>query len=172
MFRSVLQCLRYKIIATTYYAASAGHTLHFKYNTNTSKNRGECVLSRLDLCAPSFLIQTSVVPVPKSLISVPNPFFCTVYTKTPLLMCTFSSILVCLFVCISRTVCGPQRARLPIQPTATLSSPSCLWQLRMFPSPPDSRLRIFIVMQVQHVNTPSSKGRAESLEEMIRRTYV
>ena len=37
---------------------------------------------------------------------------------------------------------GPQRARLPIPPTATL--PSCLWSLRIFPSFPGSRLTFFL----------------------------
>ena len=45
------------------------------------------------------------------------------------------------FVCISLTADGPQRARLPIPPTVT--SPSCLWSRRIFPSLPGSRLTIF-----------------------------
>ena len=48
-------------------------------------------------------------------------------------------VFVCfLFVCISLTVDGPQRARLPIPPIATLLS--CLWSRRILPSPPGSHL--------------------------------
>ena len=36
--------------------------------------------------------------------------------------------------------------------------PSCLWSLRIFPSIPGSRLRIFIAMQVQHSCTSSING--------------
>ena len=56
---------------------------------------------------------------------------------------------VCLFVSISLTADGSQRARLLISPTATLSSPSCLWSRRIFPSHdislylPGSRLMFF-----------------------------
>ena len=58
------------------------------------------------------------------------------------------------FVFISRTAAddGPERRRVPISPTAT--SLLCLWSLRTFPSLPDSHLRIFIAMQVQHSFTP------------------
>ena len=56
---------------------------------------------------------------------------------------------ICLFVCVSLMADGPQRARLPISPTASL--PSCLWSLRFFPSLPGSRLYdFFIAKQVQH----------------------
>ena len=56
------------------------------------------------------------------------------------------SIAVC-FVCISPMVDGPERARLSILPTeATL--PSRLQSLRIFPSLPGSRLRIFIALYV------------------------
>ena len=44
----------------------------------------------------------------------------------------------CFVFCIPLTTDGPQRARLPIRPTATL--PYCLWSLRIFPSLPVSRL--------------------------------
>ena len=47
----------------------------------------------------------------------------------------------CLFVCTSLTVDGPQRARLPISPTANL--PSCLWSRTIFPSHPGSHLMNF-----------------------------
>ena len=40
---------------------------------------------------------------------------------------------LCLFFCLPLTADGPQCARLPIPLTATL--PSCLWSLRIFPSP-------------------------------------
>ena len=53
----------------------------------------------------------------------------------------------CLFLSISLTADGPQRARSPIPLTATL--PSCLWTRRMFPSLPGSRLMNFTAMQVQ-----------------------
>ena len=46
-----------------------------------------------------------------------------------------------LFVCISLTADGPQRARLPIPPTATLLS--CLWSRSIFSSLPGSRLMNF-----------------------------
>ena len=42
------------------------------------------------------------------------------------------------FVCNSLVADMPQRARLPIPPTARLQS--CLWTLRVFPSLPGSRL--------------------------------
>ena len=45
-------------------------------------------------------------------------------------------------VCISLMADGPQRARIPIPPTATLSS-CLLWSLRFFPSLPSSRLTNF-----------------------------
>ena len=45
------------------------------------------------------------------------------------------------FVCISLTADGPQRARLPIPPTATLQS--CLWSRRISPSLLGSRLTSF-----------------------------
>ena len=48
---------------------------------------------------------------------------------------------VAVFVYISLTADGPQRARLPIPPTATL--PSCLPSRRIFPSHPGSRLTNF-----------------------------
>ena len=47
-----------------------------------------------------------------------------------------------LFVCISLTADGPQRARLSIPPT-TAKLPSCLWLRRLFPSLPGSRLSNF-----------------------------
>ena len=47
------------------------------------------------------------------------------------------------FVCISLMADGPQHARLPIPPTATLPLPSCLWSRRIFPSLPGSRLENF-----------------------------
>ena len=46
-----------------------------------------------------------------------------------------------IFASISLTADGPQRARLPISPTATLLS--CPWSLRIFPSLLGSRLTIF-----------------------------
>ena len=51
-----------------------------------------------------------------------------------------------LFVCISLTVDGPQRARLPIPPAIL---PAVTRDL-IFPFLPRSRLRIFVAMQVQH----------------------
>ena len=42
------------------------------------------------------------------------------------------------FACISLTADGPQHARLPIHPIATL--PSCLWSLKIFRSLPGSHL--------------------------------
>ena len=48
---------------------------------------------------------------------------------------------VFVFARISLMADGPQRARLPIPPTATL--PSCLWSRRIFPSLPGCRLKDF-----------------------------
>ena len=57
------------------------------------------------------------------------------------------TVFFCLFVCISLTADGPQRARLPIPPTATLLS--CLWSLKIFPSLPASRLfQLFQLFQL------------------------
>ena len=60
------------------------------------------------------------------------------------------------FICISRTTNGPQRARLSIPYTATL--PSYLWSLRIFPSLPGSRLRVFVAMQIEHSYTSLTNG--------------
>ena len=62
-----------------------------------------------------------------------------------------------LFVSVSLKADGPQRARFPVSPTATL--PSYLWSLslrQIFPSLPGSRLRFFIAMQVQLSCTAST----------------
>ena len=60
------------------------------------------------------------------------------------------------FLCISLTADGPQRARLSIPLTATLLS--CLWSRRFFPSLPGSRLTNFIAIQVQHSYNLSTNG--------------
>ena len=69
----------------------------------------------------------------------------------------FAAIQVYPFVVfISLTAGGPQRARLPITPTATL--PSWLWSLWIFPYLLGSRPQFFIAMQVQHFYTSSTDG--------------
>ena len=69
----------------------------------------------------------------------------------------FAAIQVYPFVVfISLTAGGPQRARLPITPTATL--PSWLWSLWIFPYLLGSRPQLFIAMQVQHFYTSSTDG--------------
>ena len=70
----------------------------------------------------------------------------------PALFCLFVCLFiiclfVCLFICTPLTADGPRRARLPIPPTATLASCMSLL-IKIFPSYPSSRLRIYIAMQV------------------------
>ena len=57
------------------------------------------------------------------------------------LVFVFYALVLELLFCISFTADGPQRAGLPIPPTATL--PSCLWSLSIFQSLPGSRLPNF-----------------------------
>ena len=56
--------------------------------------------------------------------------------------------LITIFVCISLTVDGSQRASLSIPPAATLSP--CLWSLKDLTISPGSWRRLFIAMQAEH----------------------
>ena len=64
----------------------------------------------------------------------PSNFFLSVCT----ILVSLSFILFC-FISFLKLTCSRW----------TSSLPSCLWSLRIFPSPPGSRLTIFIAMQVQ-----------------------
>ena len=109
----------------------SGHTIPYRWPSlprvrrhRASKPQGSSYRALPWQVTMDQLIYASLFPHPLlvDITCITHRFF--VITQTGSSVNIFPTTMF-VFVCISLTADGPQRARLPIQPTATLLSPSC-----------------------------------------------